>query len=308
MQGPVTRADNHAHQSSISWFGEKPSHPFVPLERQSAVAHSGGQGRSQAAAPRTPLTEASAMACSRHGGDTAGFALLLLAGLLAIGGPSLAVSAQAAPAQRQPTSERYAAHVAEAARRFGIPAAWIRAVMRIESHGEPRAVSPKGALGLMQLMPKTWADMRARYGLGRDPFDPHDNILAGAAFLRELHDRYGSPGFLVAFNAGPGRYEDFRDRHRPLPAETTAYVAAIVPFVDAERRPEPLLLAASSRSSWTWAPLFFGHTDVLSAASPATPNRPADDKPAAVPVHDLSAIAPQSEGLFVALSITGRSQ
>ncbi|MHC2191232.1 soluble lytic murein transglycosylase-like protein [Bradyrhizobium diazoefficiens] len=102
--------------------------------------------------------------------------------------------------------------------------------MRVESNGDRRAVSPKGALGLMQLMPKTWADMRARYGLGRDPFDPRDNILAGAAFLRELHDRYGSPGFLAAYNAGPGRYEEFRDRHRPLPAETTAYVAAIVPF------------------------------------------------------------------------------
>ncbi|WP_246791385.1 lytic transglycosylase domain-containing protein [Bradyrhizobium commune] len=225
-----------------------------------------------------------------------------------IGGPSLAVSAQAAPAPRQSASDRYAMPVAEAARRFGIPAAWIRAVMRIESHGEPRAVSPKGALGLMQLMPKTWADMRARYGLGRDPFDPHDNILAGAAFLRELHDRYGSPGFLAAYNAGPGRYEDYRDRHRPLPTETTAYVAAIVPFVDAERTPEPLLIAAFSRSSWTWAPLFFGHAEGPPSAARATPDRPTNDMPAAVRVHDLSAIAPRSEGLFVALGATGRSQ
>jgi membrane-bound lytic murein transglycosylase B len=236
------------------------------------------------------------------------FAILLLAGLLVIGGATPAASAETALARSQSVSDRYAAHVAEAAQRFGIPAAWIRAVMRIESNGDRRAVSPKGALGLMQLMPKTWADMRVRYGLGRDPFDPRDNILAGAAFLRELHDRYGSPGFLAAYNAGPGRYEDFRDRHRPLPAETKAYVAAIVPFVDAEGAPGPLLLAASSRSSWTRAPLFFGHVDGPSSAARVTVDRPAHDRPAATPVHDLSAIAPQSEGLFVALSIPGRSQ
>ncbi|MCA1393261.1 lytic transglycosylase domain-containing protein [Bradyrhizobium sp. IC3123] len=198
--------------------------------------------------------------------------------------------------------------MAEAAQRFGIPAAWIRAVMRVESNGDRRAVSPKGALGLMQLMPKTWADMRARYGLGRDPFDPRDNILAGAAFLRELHDSYGSPGFLAAYNAGPGRYEEFRDRRRPLPAETTAYVAAIVPFVDAEMAPGPLLLATSSRSSWARAPLFFGHVDGPSRGVRAAREQPAQGGSAATPVHDVSAIAPQSDGLFVALSATGRSQ
>ncbi|MDA9473385.1 hypothetical protein XI03_02375 [Bradyrhizobium sp. CCBAU 65884] len=234
--------------------------------------------------------------------------MVLLAGLLVLGALSLPVSAQAAPAQRQPASDRYATHVADAARRFGIPDAWIRAVMGVESGGDRHAVSPKGALGLMQLMPKTWADMRARYGLGRDPFDPHDNILAGAAFLRELHNRYGSPGFLAAYNAGSGRYEDFRDRHRPLPTETVAYVAAIVPFVDAERTPGPLLVAASSRSSWMRATLFSGRTDGPPAAAAATSDRPAHNMPAAVPVHDLSAIVPQTEGLFVALSTPGRSQ
>ncbi|MGY4302753.1 hypothetical protein ACVWXN_010909 [Bradyrhizobium sp. i1.4.4] len=302
MQGPVTRAGNEPHQRSRSFFKGKLSHPFVPLERQCPATHSGGQ----AGAPRRRL-DSSRRDC-RGRGDTAGLAILLLAGLLVIGGPTPAVSAQRAPAQGQPSSDHYAAHVTEAAQRFGIPTAWIRAVMRIESHGERRAVSPKGALGLMQLMPKTWADMRARYGLGRDPFDPHDNILAGAAFLRELHDRYGSPGFLAAYNAGPGRYEDFRDRHRPLPAETVAYVAAIVPFVDAESAPGPLLVAAFSPSSWTRAQLFFGHVDRPSSAARATVDRPAHDRSAAAPVHDLSAIAPLSEGLFVALSTTGRPQ
>jgi hypothetical protein len=310
MQGPVTRAGDTAHRSPIPLFAGKPSHPFVPLGRQSAVARSGGQGRPQAGAGALPLTDVSTMARSRHGGDTAGpcFAILLLAGLLAIGAPPLAVSAQAGPAQRQPASDPYATHVAEAAKRFGIPAAWIRAVMRIESRGDRRAISPKGALGLMQLMPETWANMRTRYGLGRDPFDPHDNILAGAAFLRQLHDRYGSPGFLAAYNAGPGRYEDYRDRRRPLPAETIAYVAAIVPFVDAERTTGPLLLASSGPFSWTQAPLFVVRADSPPATTPATSTRPLRDAPVAVPVRDLSAIAPQSDGLFVALSTSGRSQ
>lgn len=307
MRGQVTRAGVKAHQGSIPLFAGKPSHPFVPLGRPSAGAHSGGQGWPQAGAP---LTGASTMARSRHGGDLAGlrFVPLLLAGLLAIGPPSLAVSAQAVPAQRQPVSDPYVAHVAEAARRFGIPATWIRTVMRFESRGDRRAVSPKGALGLMQLMPETWANMRTRYGLGRDPFDPHDNILAGAAFLRELHDRYGSPGFLAAYNAGPGRYEDYRDRHRPLPAETIAYVAAIVPFVDAERTTGPLLLASSVPFSWTQAPLFAVRVDGPPVATPATSPRPLRDRPVAVPVRDLSAIAPQSDGLFVALSNSGQSQ
>ncbi|MVT66060.1 transglycosylase SLT domain-containing protein [Bradyrhizobium pachyrhizi] len=302
MQGPVTRAADKAHRSFIPLFAAKPSHPSVPRNRRPAAAHS----RGQPSGPRTPSVS-STTPC-RDGGAAAGLAVLLLTGLLVIGGSMPALSAEKAPARGQPANDGYATHVAEAAQRFGIPAAWIHAVMRVESHGQRRAVSPKGALGLMQLMPKTWADMRMRYNLGRDPFDPRDNILAGAAFLRELHDRYGSPGFLAAYNAGPGRYEEFRDRHRPLPAETVAYVAAIVPFVDAEGAPGPLLLAASSRSSWTRAPLFFGHADAPSSAARATPDRPAHDGPAAVPVHDLSAIAPQSEGLFVALSTTGRSQ
>ncbi|MHC2275667.1 hypothetical protein ACVME8_002278 [Bradyrhizobium diazoefficiens] len=302
MQGPVTRAADEAHRSSIPLFAVKPSHRSGPRSRRPAAAHGGGQ----TGGPCSPLV--SSTRSRRDVGTRAGFAVLLLTGLLAIGGSVPSASPQKASTRSQTASDRYVADVAEAAQRFGIPAAWIRAVMRVESNGDRRAVSPKGALGLMQLMPKTWADMRARYGFGRDPFDPHDNILAGAAFLRELHDRYGSPGFLAAYNAGPGRYEEFRDRHRPLPAETVAYVGAIVPFVDAERAPRPLLIAASSRSSWTRAPLFFGHVDGPSRSARAALDQPADGGSVATPVHDISAIAPQSEGLFVALSATGRTQ
>ncbi|MDX2204527.1 MAG: transglycosylase SLT domain-containing protein [Hyphomicrobiaceae bacterium] len=102
----------------------------------------------------------------------------------------------------------HAAEVAAASQRFGIPEAWIRAVMRAESAGDRHAVSHRGAMGLMQVMPATWAGLRAQHGLGADPFAPYDNILAGTAYLREMLDRFGSvPLMLAAYNAGPRRVE-----------------------------------------------------------------------------------------------------
>jgi hypothetical protein len=84
-------------------------------------------------------------------------------------------------------------------------------------------------MGLMQVMPETYEEMRAQNNLGADPFDPHDNIMAGTAYLREMYDLYGSPGFLAAYNAGPRRLDDYLTRRRPLPDETRHYVAAIGP-------------------------------------------------------------------------------
>ena len=131
--------------------------------------------------------------------------------------------------------ESFASFITEASRRFAIPAQWIRAVMQLESAGDGRAISPKGALGLMQIMPGTWVELSVRYGLGIDPFDPHDNIMAGAAYLREMHDRFGSAGFLAAYHAGPLRYEQHLVTGKPLPSETTAYVAAVTPLLDNEQ-------------------------------------------------------------------------
>jgi len=133
-----------------------------------------------------------------------------------------------------PRTVDIASHVADASQRFGIPEHWIYTVMRTESSGRIGAVSSAGAMGLMQLMPGTWARQRARFGLGVDPFNPRDNIMAGTSYLREMYDRYGASGFLAAYNAGPGRYEEWRDRGRsPLPAETRAYVAKIAPMLQA---------------------------------------------------------------------------
>ena len=157
-------------------------------------------------------------------------ALLLLSGLILAAPGASPAGAQQASAERPSRSDPYGAFITEAAQRFGVPEAWIRAVMRVESAGDVRAISSAGAMGLMQIMPATWAELRVRHRLGSNPYDPRDNILAGAAYLRDMHDRYGSPGFLAAYNAGPGRYEEYL-AGRPLPAETRAYVTTLAPIV-----------------------------------------------------------------------------
>lgn len=119
------------------------------------------------------------------------------------------------------------AHIKEASQRFGIPARWIEAVIMAESNGDVRAVSPKGAMGLMQLMPETWAELRDQHDLGAEPFDARTNILAGTAYLRAMQHRFGYPALFAAYNAGPGRYGDHLRTGKLLPAETREYVARI---------------------------------------------------------------------------------
>jgi len=223
-----------------------------------------------------------------------GAAFVMLAGSDVHAKPASISSAHVAP-------DPVAATVTEAAQRSGIPASWIRAVMQAESGGDARAVSPKGAMGLMQIMPETWATLRLRYGLGADPFDPHDNILAGAAYLRELHDRYGSPGFLAAYNAGPARYEDHLATGQPLPAETRAYVALLAPLIGTGAIDETAMVAIAARS-WTEAPLFTVRADNHTAADQRATEQHADHHASGAGAQDLTALAPQSDGLFVQTS------
>ena len=132
-----------------------------------------------------------------------------------------------APLNGSPTIDRWAAYIAEAARRFGRAEAWVRAMMQAESRGAAEATSPAGAIGLMQIMPDTYAELRARYGLGANAYDPHDNIIAGTAYMSEMIELFGVPNFLAAYNAGPARLEDHLQRGRPLPEETQRYLAQI---------------------------------------------------------------------------------
>ncbi|MGJ5131993.1 lytic transglycosylase domain-containing protein [Bradyrhizobium oligotrophicum] len=192
--------------------------------------------------------------------------------------------------------ETLAGSVSEAAHRFDIPERWIYAVMRIESGGDRWARSSKGAIGLMQIMPETWRDLRARYGLGTDPFDPHDNVLAGAAYLRELHDRYGSPGFLAAYNAGPGRYERHLATGRPLPDETRAYVAKLssaVAGVQAQRPVDAVRAAAFSLVN-----LFVPRGSQRVAGGQSTNGKHSNGSLRVARRGDRSSLLPQPHALF----------
>lgn len=132
----------------------------------------------------------------------------------------------------------------QVAQRVGLPEEMVRAVLRAESGGDPRAISRAGAMGLMQLMPDTWRELRSDLSLGHDPFAPADNLLAGATYLRRLYDRYGLPGALAAYNAGPGRYDAYLTRGRPLPLETRRYVAGLTAVTGSPIEPSSNALAS----------------------------------------------------------------
>jgi hypothetical protein len=171
---------------------------------------------------------------------------------------SLPVHAQAARLPAALDAGTLDAHVREAARTFGLPETWIHAVIRQESRGRPNAVSRAGAMGLMQLMPRTWQRQRTRYALGQDPFDPRNNILAGTSYLREMYDAFGMPGCLAAYNAGPARFLQWRNQGRPLPAETRSYVAAIAATIGHAVGPIVQAQGIMATMSWTQSQLFPG--------------------------------------------------
>jgi len=206
-----------------------------------------------------------------------------------------AAAAQSPPPERTVTRHPYAVHVADAARRFGIPEAWIRAVMRVESNGDSRAVSSAGAMGLMQIMPATWASLRVRHGLGSNPYDMRDNIMAGAAYLRAMHDRYGNvTAMLAAYNAGPGRYDEYLSRGRPLPTETLAYLAKLAAITGSAGDSQITVAPSSDPFAWRRAALFAARGGAVAATTESSPDARANDRPAAS--------EPATNSLFVALS------
>jgi hypothetical protein len=139
-----------------------------------------------------------------------------------------------------PPEDPWGPPIREAANRYRLPERWIREVMRQESGGRLYdadglpITSRVGAMGLMQVMPRTYDMLRARHGLGDDPYEPRDNILAGAAYIREMFDRFGAPGFLAAYNAGPDRVEAFLAGAMILPNETVNYLASVAPRLGTE--------------------------------------------------------------------------
>ncbi|WP_315745037.1 MULTISPECIES: lytic transglycosylase domain-containing protein [unclassified Bradyrhizobium] len=227
------------------------------------------------------------------------------------------VSADAAACASQPAFEAhqrtgpavssFTSFVTEAAQRFGIPERWIYAVMRAESGGERRMRSPKGAMGLMQIMPETWRDMRARLGLGADPYDPRDNILAGVAYLREMHDRYGMPGFLAAYNAGPRRYERHLATGWPLPMETRDYVARLAPIIGG-RPAERAAKANAFAPVESRATLFIPRSRRRWGNDRRAPSNRSNGSSGAHATADPSALAQRSGALFVRRAVDDLSQ
>ena len=153
----------------------------------------------------------------------------------------------------------------------------------------------------MQIMPQAWLLCVPATAFGADPYDVHANILAGAAYLRELLDRHGSPGFLAAYNAGPARYEDHLATGRALPAETQAYVAALAPMIGDGAIDDAVVVNAVVRS-WTEAPLFALPAESSSAKSPASSDPRSGRRSTDSPAQDWTGLAPQSQGLFISIS------
>jgi hypothetical protein len=167
---------------------------------------------------------------------------------------------------------RWDATITEASQRFHVPKAWIRAVMARESGGRTMLgedmpiVSQAGAIGLMQVLPETYGEMAAQYRLGNDPWEARDNIMAGAAYLRWLHQKYGYPAMFAAYNAGPGRLEDHLEHGSLLPAETRAYVGGIARSLNPKTAKGDLTLVSLTRPDGAVVKIDPGQVTAIRAA------------------------------------------
>ena len=157
----------------------------------------------------------------------------------------------------------FAAEIDAAAARNGVDPALLRGLIRQESNFDPGAKSPAGAIGLCQLMPATAA------GLGvTDPFDPKQNLMGGAKFLRQLMDRFGGDvsKALAAYNAGPGAVQ----RYNGVPpyAETQSYVQRVTAYANEYRQASTTAAPAATSAALSASPLV---TAALGVATPTVP-------------------------------------
>ncbi|MGY2986441.1 soluble lytic murein transglycosylase-like protein [Bradyrhizobium sp. USDA 4508] len=276
----------------LNWLRDRSS---VPANAGKPHAPSGGPNDRHEAALR--CTGASTTAGLARSGVPVWVVVSLLLALTASDTTALAQNGSAALPAICRTTHTLSAFIEEASQRFAISARWICSVLSIETAGDMHAKSPKGAMGLMQIMPSTWAELRQRYDLGNDPYDPRDNILAGTAYLRELLDRYGSRGAFAAYNAGPTRYEEHL-AGAALPDETRAYVAKLANLLGIQPPPS---CTASWRSSAA-ATLFVERTDQMEARSRPTALMLSRYATIAISPRDVTQMAPRRTGVFVARS------
>jgi len=122
-------------------------------------------------------------------------------------------------------TQRYDALIQEASRIFGLSFSLLKAMIKVESNFDSRAVSRKGALGLMQVMPE---NLKA-FQIG-DPFNPKENIMGGARYFRSLVDRFDGklPLALAAYNSGPNTVEKYQNI--PPIKETKDYVEKVMKY------------------------------------------------------------------------------
>jgi len=289
---------------AIPLFDRSRGHSSVPTNACRADARRGSPGRPHGwREAALPWTGASATACLARSGVRVGAVVSLLLMFVASDTAALAESGSASAHAVAQVSNPFAAFIDEASKRFAIPVNWIGSVVNVESAGDLHARSPKGAMGLMQMMPTTWAELRERYNLGNDPYDPHDNILAGTAYLRELLDRYGSPGVFAAYNAGPTRYEEHL-AGGPLPDETRAYVAKLANLLAIKLPPR----WTSSGQSSAAATLFVRRSDLMKTRDRLLALTPSSGVTTAVMGPDVSHMVPRPIGMFVPRSDSGASQ
>lgn len=293
-------------RSSIPLVDRTPPQSFVSAKILVTGARSTGPGQPSGwRVSASPWTGASRARRWRMIGTAARemalvVALVITTSFAAVAQTALPVAHPESPSITEPV----AGFIVEAARRYSVPATWVRAVMWAESGGNARAVSPKGAMGLMQIMPETWSELRARYGLGTDPFDVRDNILAGTAYLRELHDRYGTPGFLAAYQAGPGRYDEYLAKGRPLPDETLVHLETLIPILEEGQVDGGVDLIAMP--SWRESPLFAVQRTRVSGASSSSVKSQPERSSSPLAVVGMKQLSPQPVDLFAPIASQGR--
>ena len=281
-----------------------PSRPGVARPLRAAALQGGGQAGAPSA---SPLTAASTMAALRHLGTILCVVVILAASMLSSGA---AHAEQELSATRRPNDlsvPPFAAFVTEASKRFGVPEHWIRAVMHVESGANQRAQSQKGAMGLMQIMPKTRTELRARYGLGADSYDPRDNIWL------VLHTSANSTIATARQGSSPPTMQDLDATNviwgtsRPLPDETQAYVATLAPIINHART--NVQLGAVTRSfAWASSSLFAARSAGISPDGSSRADMRQNRTSRAHGTVDLSALVPHSRNLLVHLTGEMRSR
>jgi hypothetical protein len=249
------------------------------------------------------------------------FRFSLSVGILALGFSTMLcvpAMAQTSPvpssAGTLPPTESVDSLVDEASRRFSIPALWIRSVMQVESGGNTQALSPKGAIGLMQIMPETYTALRQAFGLGDDPYQPRDNIMAGAAYMREMLNFYGTSGFLAAYNAGPARYDEHLATGEPLPEETQIYLSRLAPMLSGTQVGS--ISATKNSVTWMTAPLFIDDNATSNSGTvqhdyggfPSANSQPNQQPINATAKTAIAALTPASGGLFFDVSAGSKAQ